>query len=394
MNRAVRACTPHPPDAEFRMPSGDNMPAPLAAIVAIAAVGIAGTVGVVAVTSAVNASHTSDSAVVERVIDGDTIDVRIDGTTDRVRLLNIDAPEDNKVKGVTECMGAEATAKLGELLPSGTEVTLKYDADRRDKYDRLLAGVFVGEVFVNAEMVRAGLAGTLVVGGNDRFFDDVSAAGHDAVEANAGIFGAGLPCALGAVVSTYQSDVAASASAPLPSDSASLTTTVDSAAALVAAAVAADAAIDAIDWIDVDVRSPFHAGVATSRDDATRLQATVTDALTTAKNAEAEAARIAAEQAEAARVAAEQAEAQRQAAAKAEADRRAAEAARQSSGSGGSSGGSTSSGGSGSSGSTAGGYDGYTGCRAYGGGYVPNAVDEKGRLYTKIDCTTKLPIAG
>lgn len=36
--------------------------------------------------------------------------------------------------------------------------------------------------------------------------------------------------------------------------------------------------------------------------------------------------------------------------------------------------------------------DSYTGCRAYGGSYPPNAVDDKGRAYTRIDCTTKTPI--
>jgi micrococcal nuclease len=373
------------------------MPAPLVVIGAIAVAGVVGVAGVVTVTTIVNDAASTDHAVVEHVIDGDTVDVRVGDSTERVRLLNIDAPEDNKSTGVTECMGAEATHALSELLPGGTEITLKYDNERRDKYDRLLAGVFIGETFVNAEMTRAGLAGALIVGDNDRFFADVASAAEDGKTAGVGIYGDELPCTLGAAVETYERQVSDVASAALPADSATLTQTLASADALLAGAVAADAAIDAIDWIDLDVRSSYHHGITAAKKKATTYHSSIAKALASAKAAEeAEAARIAAEKAEADRQAAAQAEADRQAAAQAEADRRAAEARRQSSSSGGgstSTGGSGSSGGSGSTGGS-GGYDGYTGCRAYGGGYVPNAIDEKGRPYTKIDCTTKLPIGG
>lgn len=373
------------------------MPAPLVVLAAIGAAGLVGAIGVAVVVTAVNQDSSTDHAVVARVVDGDTVDVRIDDAIERVRLLNIDAPEDNKSTGVTECMGTEATAALTELIPHGTAVTLKYDVDRRDRYGRLLAGVFVEERFVNAEMARAGLAGPLIVGGNDRFFEEVSAAADVALEEKAGIYGDSIPCTLGATVATYERAVTDAASAALPADSATLATTVASAATLLAASEAADGAIDIIDWIDPDIRATYHRQISTVRTKATEYHATVESALASAKEAEeAEAARVAAEKAEAERIAAEKAEADRQAAAKAEADRRAAESRRQSSNSNGgssSTGGSGSPGGSGSTGGS-GGYDGYTGCRAYGGGYTPNAVDEKGRPYTKIDCTTKAPISG
>ncbi|MGW9588573.1 thermonuclease family protein [Microbacterium sp. NPDC055455] len=361
------------------------MPVPFAAI---AAVGVVGLVGAVTVAAIVSNADSAESAAVERVIDGDTLDVLIGGDTHRVRLLNIDAPEDSKSTGVSECMGAEATAALMRLLPVGTEVALEYDEERRDKYDRLLAGVFIEETLINSEMARAGLAGPMLVGGNDRFFGEVSSAADEARANEIGIYGQELPCALGSTVAGYEKQVTDAAAAALPADSAALANTLTSTAALVAAAEMAKAAVDAVSWIDVDVRAPYHRAISAARVKASALESSVQTALDSAKAAE-EAARIAAERAEAERIAAEQAEAQRQAAAQAEAERRAAAETRQSS----SSGGSTSTGGSGPTGGSTG-YDGYTGCRAYGGGYTPNAIDEQGRPYTKIDCTTKQPISG
>jgi micrococcal nuclease len=107
-----------------------------------------------------------------------------------------------------------------------------------------------------------------------------------------------------------------------------------------------------------------------------------------------EAERREAERIEAERLAAqERREREQREAARREAERRAAAQRPPSGGSSSSGSGSGSSGGGSGSGGS-GGYDGYTGCRAYGGKYPPNAIDEKGRPYTKIDCSTKRPIGG
>ncbi|MFN5604060.1 MAG: thermonuclease family protein, partial [Actinomycetes bacterium] len=81
------------------------------------------------------------NAVVERVVDGDTIDVTIDGRGDTVRLIGIDTPETKKPDTPVECYGPEASARLAELLPPGTPVRLERDIDSRDKFGRLLAYV-------------------------------------------------------------------------------------------------------------------------------------------------------------------------------------------------------------------------------------------------------------
>jgi len=87
-------------------------------------------------------------ALVERVIDGDTIELR---GGKRVRLLGIDSPE----KKQYYC--EEATERLRQLV-EGKDVGLEKDATNRDKYGRLLRYIYVDEVFVNLEMVKEGYA--------------------------------------------------------------------------------------------------------------------------------------------------------------------------------------------------------------------------------------------
>ena len=106
-----------------------------------------------------------------------------------MRLLNIDTPETVAPGRAVECLGPEASALLDSLLPPGSAVTLEFDHELRDRYDRLLAGVVDAEgSLVNAEVARAGLAEPLVVGSNDRFIDDVESAVTEAHDAGVGLW--------------------------------------------------------------------------------------------------------------------------------------------------------------------------------------------------------------
>ena len=73
-------------------------------------------------------------AVVKRVIDGDTIVVHLGGRDERVRLIGIDTPETVDPRKPVQCFGKEASKRMGELLPVGTQVTLERDAELRDRY--------------------------------------------------------------------------------------------------------------------------------------------------------------------------------------------------------------------------------------------------------------------
>lgn len=73
------------------------------------------------------AQSAASGAVVQRVVDGDTIIVNLGGESTRVRLLNIDTPESVDPGSAVECLGPEASVYLATLLPAGTEVRLELD---------------------------------------------------------------------------------------------------------------------------------------------------------------------------------------------------------------------------------------------------------------------------
>ena len=86
---------------------------------------------------------------VVRVKDGDSLVVDSNGREVEVRLADIDTPEFNQPRG------DEAKEALSSLV-DGKDVRLELVGG--DAYRRIVAHVFVGEVDVNAELVRRGLA--------------------------------------------------------------------------------------------------------------------------------------------------------------------------------------------------------------------------------------------
>ena len=102
-------------------------------------------------------------ARVLRVVDGDTISVRVGGHTERVRYIGVDTPESVKPGTPVQCY-AERAAAANAALVAGREVKLVRDAEPRDKYGRLLAYVYREDgSFVNAQLVREGYARTLTI---------------------------------------------------------------------------------------------------------------------------------------------------------------------------------------------------------------------------------------
>jgi micrococcal nuclease len=133
-------------------------------------------------------------AQVTHVVDGDTIEVALpDGGEEDVRYIGIDTPETVKPDTPVQCGGPRAH-EANERLVGGRMVTLRFDAERRDVYGRLLAYVYLAgpdpggrPLFVNAELVRRGLARTLTIPPNDSF-----AAKFARLAARAGARGRGL----------------------------------------------------------------------------------------------------------------------------------------------------------------------------------------------------------
>jgi len=139
-------------------------------------------------------SDGGESATVERIIDGDTLDASIKRETVRIRLLNIDTPEIGRDGNPSECFAEEAKQRLAELVPPGTKVHLEYDQERLDKYGRTLAGVFRDDQFVNEQLAREGLGRAMLVEPNSRFYQRILDAESEPRDAGHGIFGATPGC--------------------------------------------------------------------------------------------------------------------------------------------------------------------------------------------------------
>jgi micrococcal nuclease len=126
---------------------------------------------------------------VVRAIDGDTIEVAIDGGTDDVRYIGVDTPETVKPGEPVQCYGPEASA-FNHRLVDGETVRLVFDRELRDVYGRLLAYVYAGGTFVNAELVRDGYARTLEIPPNTAEADRLAKLEREAGEAGIGLWGA------------------------------------------------------------------------------------------------------------------------------------------------------------------------------------------------------------
>lgn len=127
-------------------------------------------------------SEGGEQGRVRRVIDGDSA-LLTDGT--QVRYLGINTPE------VGEPFSEEARA-LNRRLVEGKKIELMRDRERRDRYGRILAYVYANGQFVNAELLRAGLAHLLVFG---PLREEPTLAAHQqqARDARRGMWGPGGP---------------------------------------------------------------------------------------------------------------------------------------------------------------------------------------------------------
>ena len=103
-----------------------------------------------------------EAATVLRVIDGDTVELT---SGERVRYIGIDTSE---LFPETQCRAQEA-AELNRYLVEGKEVELLPGPENRDRFGRLLRYVFAENVFVNAQLVREGLARARGFHRNERF---------------------------------------------------------------------------------------------------------------------------------------------------------------------------------------------------------------------------------
>jgi micrococcal nuclease len=113
------------------------------------------------------------TGLVERAVDGDTLEVRLDGgDVETVRVIGVDTPETVKPDTPVQCFGPQASA-FEHAHTEGHRVRLLVGVEPRDFYGRLLAYVWILGAprprFLEVELLRRGLARTLTFHPNDRF---------------------------------------------------------------------------------------------------------------------------------------------------------------------------------------------------------------------------------
>ena len=95
----------------------------------------------------------SGEVLVERVVDGDTLKLS-DGRY--VRLIGVDTPETKHPDKPVQAFGPEASA-FTRTHVEGRAVRLELDRERLDRHGRTLGYVYVGDWFLNEQLLRAGL---------------------------------------------------------------------------------------------------------------------------------------------------------------------------------------------------------------------------------------------
>jgi micrococcal nuclease len=146
------------------------------------------------VTATANPVETT--AVVVRVVDGDTIDIRDDNRGRlRIRALGIDTPETKKPGYTIGCWGPQATQfAVDELLEQRVALITDPTQDTNDRYGRTLAYLVKGDGWnYSVEAARAGTAHSYIHENNPlQKYAEIAAAEQEAKAANRGLWGP--PC--------------------------------------------------------------------------------------------------------------------------------------------------------------------------------------------------------
>ena len=147
------------------------------------------------------------------MVDGDTIEVEINGKVEPVRYIGIDTPETVDPRKPVQCFGVEAAKKNKELM-EGEMVRLEGDTTDRDKYNRLLRYVWLGDTLINEALVAQGFAKSYSYPPDIKYQDRFVSAEKKARENKLGLWTA---CASATQTVSATPTAAASASAASPS---------------------------------------------------------------------------------------------------------------------------------------------------------------------------------
>jgi micrococcal nuclease len=135
---------------------------------------------------------------VTRIVDGDT--VHLEGFKDNFRLIGIDTPESSRnarAKSIATRTGRDLELIIAEgkrakaftaSLLENKSVTIEWDVQRKDRYQRNLAYLIVNGKNSSVEIAKAGYADPLTIPPNVKYAAKILAATREAREANRGLW--------------------------------------------------------------------------------------------------------------------------------------------------------------------------------------------------------------
>lgn len=134
-------------------------------------------------------SYNTERLKVELVncIDGDTAKFIVKGKEEKVRFLGIDTPESTNY---IEDYGIDASNYACDMLKNASNIYLEFDinSDRYDKYNRLLAYIFIDNNNLSELLLSKGYAEVKYIYGNYKYISDLCKAQEFAYNNNLGIW--------------------------------------------------------------------------------------------------------------------------------------------------------------------------------------------------------------
>lgn len=127
--------------------------------------------------------------VVNRVVDGDTIIINIDGKNERVRFIGVNTPESVSPNEELNCENGKRASAFTKSLLNKKQVYLEYDVETHDKYNRILAYVYTTEgTMVNALLLQEGMAETMKIKPNVKYAEYFNKLEDEAKESEKGFW--------------------------------------------------------------------------------------------------------------------------------------------------------------------------------------------------------------
>ena len=143
-----------------------------------------------------------NAATVVRVVDGDTLKIEMNGHEEAVRLIGIDTPEskinkkakkdavktNHDIETIT-AMGREAARYVRTLIRKGDTVSIEFDVQKRDKYNRLLVYAYLSDgKMLNEEIIKAGYANVMTYPPNVKYQERFVKAYREARDTKRGLY--------------------------------------------------------------------------------------------------------------------------------------------------------------------------------------------------------------